>query len=44
MPTITICWRDIKIVALGGHARDDVLTSRVAHIDVLVDLVKSIRF
>ena len=42
MATITGRWRDIKVVAFGPHARDDVLTSRVVNVDGIVPLVKAI--
>src|ERR1019366_4874060 len=42
--TITIRWRNGKIIALGGHASDNVLTSRVVHVDGAIPTVKMIGF
>jgi hypothetical protein len=42
--TTTIRWRDCKIMALGSHASDYVLTSRVVYVDSTIPLVKMIGF
>ena len=44
MATVAVCWRNFKIVPLRGHARDDVLGPRAAHVRVIVALIETIRF
>ena len=44
MPTIAILRRDCKIIALGSHASDYVLTSGVVYVDGAIPIVKMIGF